>query len=143
MCKFKKDGGLGLRSTRKDNSSFMLKVVWNFCSNPDSFWGSLTMSKYSCGRYMIRKIDPNKQGSNFRKGLGHVWKDFCNNLVWKLGNREDIKFWLDRWIPNTELLFYSLFNINETYMLLRVSHFLFLMENGNCPNYLLTCFLRA
>lgn len=64
MCLPKKDGGLG-------QLCFPPKWLWDLYSNPHSLWGSLILHKYKHGRYGLPKVDPNKQGSNFSKSLGH------------------------------------------------------------------------
>lgn len=96
MCLPKKDGGLGLRSTRHANYAIIQKGLWEFYNNLNSLWGSLIRSKYKCGRYGLPKVEPNKHGSNFCKGLGHEWTNFRDNLDWNFRNREDIRFWKDK-----------------------------------------------
>lgn len=46
ICKPKVDGGLGLRSTREANTAYIMKGIWNFCSQSDSLWVSLLRNKY-------------------------------------------------------------------------------------------------
>lgn len=40
-------------------------------------------------------MDPKRRGSNFWNGMVDTWEDFRSNLSWKLGNGEDIRFWMD------------------------------------------------
>lgn len=83
-----------MRSTRRANSTFMMKCFWEFCTNHNSLWGSIIRSKYKCGRSTFPKIDLTKKGSNFRNGLSVSWKDFRNLLIVDFGNEDDTLFWL-------------------------------------------------
>lgn len=92
LCKPKKEGGLGLRSTRDANTAFLMKGLLNFCSNHESLWGSIMRSKYKCGWRGMPKMDTKRKGSNYWNGLGSTWEDFRKQLVWDLGNDENLRF---------------------------------------------------
>lgn len=100
ICQPKTSGGLGLHSTRAMNDAFLMKAAWRFCQNREALWASVIHKKYGCGDNILPKINPNKVGSNFWKGLCKVWDSFSTNLVWRLGNGESITFWLDCWNPS-------------------------------------------
>ncbi|CAN1279349.1 hypothetical protein LINPERPRIM_LOCUS16980 [Linum perenne] len=46
MCKPKSQGGLGHRSTRELNKSFLMKVAWILVSRPNELWAKVLISKY-------------------------------------------------------------------------------------------------
>lgn len=104
LCKPKKEGGLGLRSSREANSALMLKAIWNLCSNPKDMWSAVIRHKYKCGRNDFPVINLNKKGSNFWKGLTQLWNQFRNNLCWEMGNGEAIRFWSDNWFEGCDKL---------------------------------------
>lgn len=73
LCKPKKEGGLGLRSTRTANSAFLMKTLWNFCNKSDSLWVTTIRSKYKCGWKEFPIINSKKKGSNFWNGQIQMW----------------------------------------------------------------------
>lgn len=99
ICRSKKNGGLGLRSSRDVNAVFMMKSAWNLCNSPTSLWVQLVRGKYNCGREGFPKVDVNKPGSNLWKGICQNWDSFRNSLIWSMGNGEQINFWTDNWVP--------------------------------------------
>lgn len=129
VCKPKKDGGLGLRSTRQANTAFMMKGLWELCTNQDSLWGSIVRNKYKCGASGMPKIEESKKGSNFWNGLSHNWKAFHKLLRWQMGNGLSIFFWNDNWIPGCDVLCkYSNTQIPNYDLTKSISHYT--MYNG-------------
>lgn len=51
-----------------------------------------------------KDIDTKKKGSNFWNNVLNTWEEFRSNLVWNVGNGEDVHFWKDNWLPNCDLL---------------------------------------
>lgn len=80
ICQPKKEEGLGLRSMRDINSTYMMKASWNLISPPSTLWKTLVRAKYSVGPDGFPKIDPSKLGSNYWKGISSNWDTFRNNL---------------------------------------------------------------
>lgn len=124
LCKPKNLGGLGLRSSRDTNIAFIMKGLWNLCSSPDSMWCSIIRSKYNCGWRSFPKLNPKRKGSNYWNGLVNTWVDFRKYLVWNVGNGEDVRFWLDQWLPNSEnLISYNNMDPNSEDLKLSISHY--------------------
>jgi len=59
ICKPKNVGGLGLRSSMKVNSAFMMKAGWDLCSEHDDLWVRIFRSKYKYGDGILPYIDKN------------------------------------------------------------------------------------
>lgn len=123
LCKPKDMGCLGLRSTRETNTAFIMKGIWNLCSNPDKLWCSIIRGKYKCGWKVFPKMNLKRRGSSFWNGLNNHWGEFRNNLIWTVGNGEDIRFWHDYWLPNCDNLatYYNL-NTDPEDLNLSISH---------------------
>lgn len=65
-----------------------------------SLWASVIRTKYECGREDMIRVDKDKQGSNFWRGLCKTRDMFKDNVVWHIGNGYQIRFWLDERVPN-------------------------------------------
>lgn len=46
LCKAKDYGGLGLRSLRRSNKAFLMKLVWSLVSKPKVLWVTFIRDKY-------------------------------------------------------------------------------------------------
>ncbi|KAK9132888.1 hypothetical protein Scep_012416 [Stephania cephalantha] len=46
LCSKKKNGGLGLRPTAMVNDAMLMKLGWQFLSDPDALWARVLSSKY-------------------------------------------------------------------------------------------------
>lgn len=98
VCKSKEAGGLGLRSSRKNNHAFMMKAGWNVCSNRDSLLVQVIIYKYGCGDGPIPKILHRGDASNFWRGICRSWADVKCNLLWGIRQGNQINFWPDNWV---------------------------------------------
>ncbi|KAK8715127.1 hypothetical protein V6N13_042467 [Hibiscus sabdariffa] len=63
----------------------------------DSLWVNLLRAKYKCTATIPDELSI-RNGSRLWKGLGVIWSDMCNNVVWNIGDGRSIKFWLDNWL---------------------------------------------
>lgn len=125
LCKPKNLGGLGLRSSGDANTAFIMKGLWNLCSSPESLWCSIIRSKYNCGWRAFPKMNPKRKGSNYWNGLITYWEVFRKQLVWNVGNGEDVRFWLDQWLPNKEnLINYCNLDPNSEELQLPIAHYI-------------------
>lgn len=104
ICVPKKFGGLGLRTARDINTSFMMKAGWNLCARKNDMWVQIIRTKYKCGGELIPKINMKRQGSNLWRGICKNWNLVNSNLVWRVGNGNSINFCTDQWIPNVGCL---------------------------------------
>lgn len=129
LCKPKKDGGLGIRSTRIANSAFLMKVLRSFCTKLESLWCSVIKSKYRCGWRDFPIVDQRRKSSNFWNGLAKSWEEFRANLSWQIRDGESIRLWSDNWILGCDTLCnHCSFGINEDWTELPISHYV--TQNG-------------
>lgn len=68
MCKTKAAGGVGIKSLRRMNEAFLLKLLWRMYEDPDSLWAKTLLGKYD------------------RKKL---WKEICNS--WKKFSQQIVR----------------------------------------------------
>lgn len=104
ICQPKRLGGLGLRSMRDINSACMIKAGWKLCNQKDDLWVSIVRSKYKCGSDLVPKIQVNRPGSNFWRGVCQSWEHVQNNMTWKIGDGNRTKFWKDHWVLGCNVL---------------------------------------
>jgi hypothetical protein len=96
-CFPKKDGGLGIKRPNHMNDAFLMKMLWNLITKLDDLWCNVLYSK--CGRNNSLRVTINSQpyDSPLWKSLTSIWEQFQKNIVWKLGDSNNINFWLDKW----------------------------------------------
>lgn len=124
ICKPEEAGGLGLRSARKINHAFMMKVGWNICVDSSALWVQVTRAKYGCGENLIHS-------SNFWRGICKSWGDVHRNVIWRVGQGDRISFWTDYWVPNQGPLNQkALGPITNEDLASRVRALLFLVADG-------------
>jgi len=110
ICKAKKEGGLGIRSIELFNKALLEKWLWRLGSQESGLWKDVLESKYGQWGTTI-SYAPNRKGYTSRwwsdlakaslSDQGANW--FNQNLGWKVGSREKIKFWEDEWLTNGQL----------------------------------------
>ena len=107
ICLPKNRGGLGIKDLAKFNEALLGKWGCDLANNQDQLWARILMSKYGgwntlcCGR---NKADY----SPWWKDLKNVFQPhhrncISNNLKWKLGDGNTIKFWKDKWREEDDL----------------------------------------
>ena len=118
LCKSKEEGGLGIRDIRKFNYALMAKWKWRYISNEKGRWKEVLDSKY--GLKLDNGLVPVKYQSWWwrdltsicREGGGEGW--FQDEVGWKIGSGDKIRFWEDMWVGNSKLktLFPRLFSLS-------------------------------
>nr|KYP56524.1 Putative ribonuclease H protein At1g65750 family [Cajanus cajan] len=98
------EGGLNIRSTRHMNSLFMMKNCWEFITQPDKLWVKVLNAKYKCGTARIPRVTAKKSASNVWRGMCSVWSMVSQNIIWRIGDGNHVRFWLDHWVPNIPCL---------------------------------------
>nr|GEZ50723.1 RNA-directed DNA polymerase, eukaryota, reverse transcriptase zinc-binding domain protein [Tanacetum cinerariifolium] len=100
---YKEKGGLGISSLYALNKGLMFKWFWRFCTQDTSLWSRVIKAIYG----ETRSVD-----GNVNSGFKTCWMNIVqevNSLVgkgidlrkficFKLGNRENARFWDDRWL---------------------------------------------
>jgi len=118
VCKPKEEGGLGIRDIRKFNYALLAKWRWRFLTEEKGRWKEMLVSKY--GTNVDTPQSPIKFQSWWWKDMQKVCKEgegsgwFQQQLGWKLGRGDKIRFWEDVWVGNNNLktLFPILFSIS-------------------------------
>ena len=99
ICSSKDEGGLGFRKARKVNLACLMKLAWGVLTNPERLWVKVMRAKYNYGEDILPNHKGRRNTSNAWKGIVQVQPKFKQNLVWRLDDGENVKIWLDHWIP--------------------------------------------
>lgn len=68
-----------------------MKLAWGLVN--ETLWVQVMRSKYNCGNGVLPKIRQVSRASNAWKGIMQVWTKFKRNLIWRIGNGQNIKMW--------------------------------------------------
>ena len=118
LCKPKEEGGLGFRDIRKFNYALLAKWRWRLISEEKGRWKELLVSKYGVD-LECRQAPIKVQSWWWRdlhkvctEGEGEGW--FNQQVVWKVGSGDKVRFWEDSWAGNISLktLFPRLYSIS-------------------------------
>ena len=98
VCGDKEKGGLGIRKLTLVNKALLGKWIWRFACDKEALWKQVLVAKYGQEDYGWRT---KKAVGAF--GVG-VWKEileeagwYRENLVFKVGKDNKIRFWTDTW----------------------------------------------
>ena len=104
VCADKEKGGLGLRKLACLNKALLGKWIWRFARAKEDLWKKVLEAKYGQEGFGWRT-----RKANGVFGIG-VWKqilkesDWCwENMVFKVGKGNKIRFWTDSWCGNNVL----------------------------------------
>ncbi|KAL4298891.1 hypothetical protein AHAS_Ahas17G0046200 [Arachis hypogaea] len=97
LCLPKDAGGLGFKRLEVMNQAFLFKICWNLNEDPDTLWARVLWYKY-CNGDTNRPHNPTVGCSNLWRALQQVWPTFEENIVHRIGNGENTKFWKDKWL---------------------------------------------
>jgi len=99
-CLPKNEGGLGIKRPRHMNDAFLMKMLWNLITKPDDLWCKVLYSKYGRNKDLRVAVDSKSYDSPLWKALTGIWEQFQQNIVWQLGDGNNINFWMDKWAPS-------------------------------------------
>ena len=104
VCADKEKGGLGLRKLVCLNKALLGKWIWRFARAKEELWKKVLEAKYGQEDFGWRT---RKANGVFRVG---VWKEILKesawcweNMVFKVGKGNKIRFWTDPWCGNNVL----------------------------------------
>ncbi|RVX23098.1 putative ribonuclease H protein [Vitis vinifera] len=104
VCMDKKKGGLGLRKLIWLNKALLGKWIWRFARAKEELWKKVLEAKYGQEEFGWRT-----RKANGVFGVG-VWKEilkestWCwDNMVFKVGKGNKVRFWIDPWCGNNVL----------------------------------------
>ncbi|RVX15102.1 putative ribonuclease H protein [Vitis vinifera] len=104
VCTDKEKGGLGLRKLAMLNKALLGKWIWRYACDKDNLWKQVIKVKYGQEGLGWR---PKK--ANGAVGVGvwkEIWKEsnWCwDNMIFRVGKGNKIKFWIDVWCTDTTL----------------------------------------
>ncbi|RVX11715.1 putative ribonuclease H protein [Vitis vinifera] len=104
VCMDKKKGGLGLRKLIWLNKALLGKWIWRFARAKEELWKKVLEAKYGQEEFGWRT-----RKANGVFGVG-MWKEilkestWCwDNMVFKVGEGNKVRFWIDPWCGNNVL----------------------------------------
>ncbi|XP_050232953.1 uncharacterized protein LOC126681456 [Mercurialis annua] len=111
VCLPTRYGGLNIPSLHLKNQSLLLKWVWKLIScDKQSMWFLVVRDSSRLNSWHDIISTNNKSLSTMWRGIrkicannSDIWNLFCDNVRYKVGNGEDIKFWKDIWFEGQVL----------------------------------------
>ncbi|KAL8463017.1 hypothetical protein ACS0TY_033870 [Phlomoides rotata] len=94
VCSSLDDGGLGVRSIRLANDSFICKLAWDIICNRSSNMALLHDRYISIGGKPRTSRGPSSIGPGIRRHLGRL----VTGSRWVVGHSSGISFWNDNWL---------------------------------------------
>ena len=123
VIKDKSSGGLGLRSMRQLNTTFLMKLGWRLNSEPIALWARILKEKYCRGRDMNSLADRRISCSNAWRGILET-RDLLNQgLGIAIGDGQQTEFWNKKWLDGKILAQQAAQPISEEHQLKRVSDY--------------------
>nr|KYP65494.1 Putative ribonuclease H protein At1g65750 family [Cajanus cajan] len=95
ICRPKERDGLGLRSLREVNNSFMMKNCWSLITEPNKLWVKVIRSKYKCQDGVIPRVEKKAKMSNLWQGICLNWKHVMMHVKWRVKDGCSVRFWFD------------------------------------------------
>ncbi|WKA11259.1 hypothetical protein VitviT2T_028778 [Vitis vinifera] len=104
VCTDKAKGGLGIRKLTLLNKALLDKWIWRYACDKDNIWKQVIKVKYGQEDFGWR---PKKAMGAVGVGVWkEIWKEskWCwNNMIFKVGKGNTIRFWTDVWCSETAL----------------------------------------
>ncbi|EXB99413.1 hypothetical protein L484_016389 [Morus notabilis] len=97
----KEVGGLGIGNMRKRNQALLAKWLWRFPLEFDSLWYRVV-----AGKDGLAQNTGEASRVTFRcpwKSIQSAFVGFSQQVRWKVGSREIVRFWEDYWIEGGPL----------------------------------------
>lgn len=98
----KHQGGLSLPNLFMSNQCLLAKAFWRLVREPAELSSSVLISKYGGWPTLLSGIRVGG-ASPFWRALEGVAPVFREGLRWRIGNGQQVSFWLDRWLDDQPL----------------------------------------
>nr|XP_025625612.1 uncharacterized protein LOC112717904 [Arachis hypogaea] len=106
----KTDGGIGMRKLDIVNDTFIMKMIWNLWTEPDSLWAQVMYNKYIKGREDEVERSYRTNDSPLWKEMTKLWgklQDSCHKII---GDGKSTLFWYDKWVKEENSLIRAAIN---------------------------------
>lgn len=80
VCRSKEDGGLGFRSLRSVNASYMMELGWELITNREALWVKVVRGKYNCGNLIFLTMKCGSKASHIWRGIIKYWSLVGQNI---------------------------------------------------------------
>ncbi|XP_055960979.1 uncharacterized protein LOC126672148 [Mercurialis annua] len=100
----KMEGGLGHKNILAMNEALLMKIGWNLVANRDVFLVNLLRCKYKLSDNMAPELSNTGGASHLWRSVGKVWKKIQEGVRWALCDGSIIRFWLDPWLGDNNIL---------------------------------------
>jgi hypothetical protein len=98
MMRPKECGGLGFRDTRLFNQALLVKQAWRLIQCPDTLCARLLKAKYFPNGSIIDTVFTGIASTTWH-AIEHGLELLKKGVIWRVGNRTEIRAWRDPWIP--------------------------------------------
>ena len=83
---------------RSFNQALLAKQAWRLLDTPESLCARLLKAKYYPSGQLLDMVFSGN-GSSVGKGILHGVYLLKRGVIWRVGNRDNIRNWRDPWIP--------------------------------------------
>jgi len=99
----KQHGGLGIRDLKKHNKSLLMKWWWRYAQEPTCIWKEVVNAKYGRQDKWNTKQNNDPYGVGPWKYINQLREEFFQEVSFRIGNGNSVKFWKDRWLNKQPL----------------------------------------
>ncbi|KAL2935657.1 hypothetical protein RDABS01_018775 [Bienertia sinuspersici] len=97
-------GGLGFRSMRQANVTFLSKLGWRFLAEPNSLWSRVIRQKYGEGKCSVDISQHKQNASNVWRGMVENVNILKKGVSMAVGNGKQTLFWQHSWAGTQPLI---------------------------------------
>ncbi|XP_021725132.1 uncharacterized protein LOC110692446 [Chenopodium quinoa] len=98
LGKPKSMGSLGFRDLKVFNQALLAKQMWTLYNNPNPLLHAILKARYFKNSSILEAYRGHDPSYSWRSLWGSKAL-LLDDLSWRVGNRRDIRVWLDSWIP--------------------------------------------
>lgn len=102
ICLSKDKGGLGLRKAKETNKALLAKLGWRILQNESALWIQVMKEKYLRNN-SLWSAPRKRDASAAWRGILDARKLLRAGVIWRIGDGQNTKFWIDRWISDGSL----------------------------------------
>ncbi|XP_021827477.1 uncharacterized protein LOC110768097 [Prunus avium] len=97
-------GGLGFKKSAAMNQALLAKIGWRIQNKDGKLWARIYKAKYlKVTSILDPSLIPKQVCSSTWRGILHGVELLSKGMVWRIGKRDTVKFWQDRWLNGRPL----------------------------------------